>query len=109
LKGIEVVNLGRAMVRSIVKDNRLGTIASCIVVQGTIERSAKVRLIRHGIVIYPPVDQTVGLDSLRHCNEDASEVGEFSECGIKIAGYDDVRKRDVVEAFRVEQILRTLS
>src|SRR5205807_10653818 len=56
----EVVHLGRAVVRDTFKISRVGTIAGCYVTQGGIERSAKVRLIRQGMVIYPPPDQTVG-------------------------------------------------
>ena len=105
----EVVHLGRAVVRETFKISRTGTIAGCYVTQGTIERAAKVRLIRDGIVIYPPVDRTVGLESLKRFKEDVREVREGFECGLKIAGYDDIKVGDVVEAYRVEHILRTLS
>ena len=69
---------------------------------------AKVRLIRDGVVIYPPPDRTAGLDSLKRFKDDASEVREGFECGIKIAGYDDIKVGDVIEAYRVEQVQRTL-
>jgi translation initiation factor IF-2 len=105
----EVVHLGRAVVRETFKISRTGTIAGCYVTQGTIERAAKVRLIRDGIVIYPPVDRTVGLESLKRFKEDVREVREGFECGLKIAGYDDIKVGDVVEAYRVEHIQRTLS
>ncbi|MFL5243501.1 MAG: translation initiation factor IF-2 [Gemmataceae bacterium] len=105
----EVVHLGRAVVRETFKISRTGTIAGCYVTQGVIERSAKVRLIREGIVIYPPVDRTAGLDSLKRFKEDVREVREGFECGLKIAGYDDIKVGDVVEAYRVEHIQRTLS
>jgi translation initiation factor IF-2 len=103
----EVIHLGRAVVRETFKISRVGTIAGCYVTQGTIERAAKVRLIREGVVIYPPGDRTVGLESLKRFKEDVREVREGFECGLKIAGYDDVKVGDVIEAFRVEQILRT--
>jgi translation initiation factor IF-2 len=105
----EVVFLGRAVVRETFKISRVGTIAGCLVTQGVIERSAKVRLIRDGIVIYPPADRTVGLESLKRFKEDVREVRQGFECGIKIASYDDVKTDDVIEAYRVEQIQRTLS
>ena len=54
------MHLGRAIVREIFKISRVGTIAGCYVTQGTLERSAKIRVIRDGIVIYPPPDRTVG-------------------------------------------------
>jgi translation initiation factor IF-2 len=104
----EQVHLGRAVVRETFKISRVGTIAGCYVTQGTIERSAKVRLIRDGVVIYPPADRTAGLDSLKHFKEDRREIREGFECGLKIAGYDDVKVGDVIEAYRVEQVQRTL-
>jgi translation initiation factor IF-2 len=105
----EVIHLGRAVVREIFKISRVGTIAGCYVTQGTIERSAKVRVIRNGLVVYPPADRTVGLESLKRFKEDAREVREGFECGLKIAGYDDIKVDDVVEAYRIEQVQRTLS
>lgn len=104
----EVVHLGRAVVRETFKISRVGTIAGCYVTQGTIERSAKVRLIRGGVVIYPPTDRTASLESLKRFKDDAREVREGFECGLKIAGYDDIKVDDVVEAYRVEQVQRTL-
>jgi translation initiation factor IF-2 len=104
----EIVHLGRAVVRDTFKISRTGTIAGCYVTQGVIERSAKVRVIRQGIVIYPPPDRTVGLDSLKHHKEDRREILQGYECGMKIAGYDDIKVDDVIEAYRVEQVQRTL-
>jgi translation initiation factor IF-2 len=104
----EIVHLGRAVVRDTFKISRVGTIAGCYVTQGTIERSAKVRLIREGVVIFPPSDRTAGLESLKRFKEDVREVREGFECGMKIAGYDDVKVGDVIEAYRIEQVQRTL-
>jgi translation initiation factor IF-2 len=105
----EVVHLGRAVVRETFKISRVGTIAGCYVTSGVIERAAKVRVIRSGVVVYPPADRSVGLESLKRFKEDVREVREGFECGIKIAGYDDVKVDDVIEAYRVEQVQRTLS
>src|SRR5262249_59983895 len=104
----ESVELGRAVVRETLKISRVGTIAGCYVTQGTIERSAKVRLIRQGVVIYPPPDRTASLDSLKRFKDDVREVREGFECGMKIAGYDDIKVDDVVEAYRIEQVHRSL-
>jgi translation initiation factor IF-2 len=104
----EIVHLGRAVVREVFRISRVGNVAGCHVTQGTIERSAKVRLIREGVVVYPPADKAVGLDSLKRFKEDVREVREGMECGIKIAGYDDVKVGDVIEAYRVDQVKRTL-
>jgi translation initiation factor IF-2 len=104
----EIIHLGRALVRETFKISRVGVIAGCYVTQGNIKRNAKVRVIREGVVIYPPVDRTAGLDSLKRFKEDVGEVREGFECGIKLAGYDDIKVGDVIEAYRVEQVQRTL-
>jgi translation initiation factor IF-2 len=105
----EFVHLGRANVRQTFKISRAGTIAGCVVTQGTIERSAKVRVIRGGVVVYPAAEKTAGLESLKRFKEDVREVREGFECGIKIAGYDDIKVDDVIECYRIEQVQRSLS
>ena len=52
--------------------------------------------------------RTAGLDSLKRFKDDSSEVREGFECGMKLAGYDDIKVGDVIEAFRVDQVQRTL-
>jgi len=104
----DIIHLGRAVVRKTFKISKVGTIAGCHVTQGTIERSAKIRLIREGVVIFPPTDRTAGLESLKRVKDDAREVREGFECGIKIAGYDDLKVGDIIEAYRIEQVQRTL-
>jgi translation initiation factor IF-2 len=104
----EVVHLGRAIVRDVFKISRVGTIGGCYVTQGNIKRNAKVRVIRDGVVIYPPPDRAAGLESLKRFKEDVGEVREGFECGIKVAGYDDIKVGDVIEAFRIEHVQRTL-
>jgi len=104
----EVVHLGRAVVRATFKHGKVGTIAGCYVTSGTIERSARVRLIRDGVVAYPPAEKVVGLDSLKRFKDDAKDVREGFECGLKISGYDDIKVGDVIEAFKIEIRQRTL-
>ncbi|MBX9680814.1 MAG: translation initiation factor IF-2 [Gemmataceae bacterium] len=104
----EVVHLGRAMVRDTFKISRVGTIAGCYVTQGTIKRNARIRVIREGAVIYPPNERIAGLDSLKRFKDDSSEVREGFECGIKVAGYDDIKVGDVIEAYRIDIVQRTL-
>jgi translation initiation factor IF-2 len=104
----EVVHLGRAVIRQTFKVGKVGTIAGCYVTSGTIERSARVRVIRGGIVVFPPADKVVGLDSLKRFKDDAREVREGFECGLKITGFDDVKVDDVIEAFKIEIRHRTL-
>jgi translation initiation factor IF-2 len=105
----DVIHLGRAVVRETFKISRVGTIAGCYVTQGVIERSGKIRVIRSGVVVYPPSDRSVGLDSLKRFKEDVREVREGFECGIKISGYDDIKVDDVIECYRIEQVARKLS
>ena len=104
----EVVHLGRAVVRQTFKISKVGTIAGCYVTSGMIERSARVRVIREGVVVFPPADKVVGLDSLKRFKDDAKEVREGFECGMKITGFDDVKVDDVIEAFKIEIQHRTL-
>ena len=66
------------------------------------------RVIRSGVVVYPPADRTVGLDSLKRFKEDAREVQQGYECGLKITGYDDVKVDDVIECYRIQKVQRTL-
>jgi translation initiation factor IF-2 len=105
----EIVHLGRTVVRDVFKISRVGTIAGCFVTQGTIERPARIRLIRGGVVIYPPNDRMASLESLKRFKDDVRDVREGLECGLRIAGYDDIKVDDVIEAFRIDKIQRTLS
>lgn len=104
----EVVHLGRAVIRQTFKHGKVGVIAGCYVTSGVLERSARVRVIRGGIVVFPPADRVVGLDSLSRFKDDAKEVREGFECGLKITGYDDIKVDDVIEAFKIESRARTL-
>src|SRR5207302_2636292 len=78
----EVIHLGRAVVRQVFKISRVGTVAGCYVTQGVIERSARVRVIRNGVVVYPPPDRTDGLESLKRHKDDAREVRDGDDSGI---------------------------
>jgi translation initiation factor IF-2 len=97
------VHLGRAVVRETFKISKVGTVAGCFVTQGVIERSAKARLIREGREIYKG-----GIEALKRFKDDAKEVREGFECGIKITNYDDIKNDDVIEAYRIDVIRRTL-
>jgi len=91
-------------IRNIFKISRYGTIAGCFVRSGTIERSNKIRVSRDGAVIY-----TGELDSLKRFKDDAKEVREGFECGLHINGYNDIKVGDTIEAYKIEQVARTLS
>ncbi len=100
---IKEVHLGRAVVRQVFRISKIGVVAGCFVTQGTIERSAKVRLIREGREIYKGA-----VDALKRFKEDVKEVPQNFECGIRITNFDDVKVDDVIEAYRVDVIRRTL-
>ncbi|WP_337177818.1 translation initiation factor IF-2, partial [Paludisphaera sp.] len=100
---IKEVHLGRAVVRQVFRISKVGVVAGCFVTQGVIERSAKVRLIREGREIYKGA-----VDALKRFKEDVKEVPQNFECGIKITNFDDVKPDDVIEAYRVDVIRRTL-
>jgi translation initiation factor IF-2 len=100
---IKEVHLGRAVVRQVFKISKVGAVAGCFVTQGTIERAAKVRLIREGREIYKG-----SIDALKRFKDDVKEVPQNFECGIKIGNFDDVKVDDVIEAYRVDVIRRTL-
>jgi translation initiation factor IF-2 len=93
------VYLGRAEVRQIFKVPKVGSVAGCLVADGRIARSAEVRLLRDNAVVH-----TGKIASLRRFKDDASEVKAGYECGIGLAGYNDLKIGDVIEAFRVEKV-----
>lgn len=85
------------------------TVAGCQVLDGKIKRDSKVRLIRDGIVIYPTGEGASGeLGSLKRFKDDAKEVLSGMECGLTIKNYSDYKVGDVVEAYEVEEVKRTL-
>ena len=92
-----------AEVQETFKISKVGTIAGCIVREGKLIRSAKVRVIRDGIVIY-----TGELGSLKRFKDDVKEVAMGQDCGLNIQGYNDIKIGDVVEAYTIEEIKRTL-
>jgi translation initiation factor IF-2 len=94
---------GHAEIREVFSITKVGKIAGCMVTDGVIRRGARVRLLRDDVVIY---DGALG--SLRRFKDDIREVREGFECGIGIDGFADIRQGDVVEAYEVEEVERTL-
>ena len=92
-----------AEVQETFKISKVGTIAGCIVREGKLQRTAKVRVIRDGIVIY-----TGELGSLKRFKDDVKEVHMGMDCGLNIQGYNDIKVGDIVEAYTIEEIKRTL-
>jgi len=98
----EVVQ-GRAEVRETFRIIKVGTVAGCHVTDGKIPRSANVKLVRDGVVLY---DGKIA--SLKRFKDDAKEVAAGMDCGLGIEGYNDIRVGDVIEAYIMEQIERKL-
>jgi translation initiation factor IF-2 len=98
-----IVELGRALVKQAFSISRVGTVAGCQVLQGTIERNARIRVNRE--------NRTIGdyaIDTLRREKDDVKEVSRGMECGIKLVGFNDVKEGDVLEAYKIEEVARTL-
>jgi translation initiation factor IF-2 len=96
--------LGDAEVLQLFKVSKVGTIAGCMVRSGAIQRTAKVRVIRDGTQVY-----TGNISSLKRFKDDAREVREGLECGIGVENYNDLKVGDRIEAFRLEEVKRTLA
>ncbi|MER3487252.1 MAG: translation initiation factor IF-2, partial [Chloroflexota bacterium] len=98
----EEVTIGEAEVRQTIKISRVGTVAGCYVTSGVVRRGANVRVVREGAIVYETT-----IDSLKRFKDDVREVSEGFECGIHLAGFDDVKEGDVLEVFEVRQVERT--
>ena len=90
-------------IREVFNITKVGTIAGCYVLDGKVTRSAKIRLVRDGIVQY-----TGELASLKRFKDDVKDVAAGYECGLNIKNYNDLRVGDVVEAFEEIEVQRKL-
>jgi translation initiation factor IF-2 len=95
--------VGQAEVKQTFKASRVGTIAGCLVTDGKVTRSAGVRLVRDGTIVW---SGKVG--SLRRFKDDVAEVDEGQECGIVLDGFADIKEGDVLEFFETRQVEKTL-
>jgi translation initiation factor IF-2 len=95
-------DLGRALVQKVFSISRVGTIAGCRVLSGNIQRDCRVRVIRESRVI-----GDYSLDSLKREKDDAREVREGLECGMKLKGFNDLKEGDILEAYKIEEVART--
>ena len=100
---IEENIVGSAEIRDTFKISKLGTIAGCIVNEGKILRSSRVRVLREGIVVYTGL-----LGSLKRFKDDAKEVVKGYECGLNIDKFNDIKVGDVIEAYEEVEIKQTL-
>lgn len=100
---VEEIIVGNAEVREVFRISKVGTIAGCMVTDGSIKRSNPIRLIRDGIVVYAGK-----LHSLKRFKDDVSEVKSGFDCGIGIDGVNDIREGDVIESYENREVKRTL-
>ncbi|WP_437686251.1 translation initiation factor IF-2 [Sorangium sp. So ce176] len=91
--------LGRAEVRQVFKITKAGIVAGSMVISGSVKRTAEARLIRENVVVW-----TGRLSGLRRFKDDAKEVVEGFECGISLDGYSDIKERDIIESFEIEEV-----
>ncbi|UAA40002.1 translation initiation factor IF-2 [Paraneptunicella aestuarii] len=95
--------IGLAEVRDVFKSPKLGAIAGCMVIEGTVKRNSPIRVLRDNVVIYEGE-----LESLRRFKDDVQEVRNGMECGIGVKNYNDVRVGDQIEVFETVEVKREL-
>lgn len=94
---------GTAEIREVFKISKVGSIAGCMVTDGKIFRSSKIRLIREGVVIY-----TGELSTLKRFKDDVKEVSKGYDCGIQIKNYNDIQQYDIIEAYQEVEVKKKL-
>ncbi|MDP0488453.1 MAG: translation initiation factor IF-2 [Fusobacterium sp. JB019] len=96
--------LGRIEIKQIFKVTKVGNVAGCVVVDGKVRRESNVRILRNGTIVYEGK-----LASLKRFKDDVKEVVAGQECGLGIENFNDIKVDDIVEAFDVVEIKRTLN
>lgn len=97
------VNTGRAIVLRTFSISRIGTVAGCRVLGGVIERSNRVQVVRDQKVL-----NEYSIASLKREKDDVKEVRDGFECGIRLEGFNDVKEGDLLQAYKIEEVKRTL-
>ena len=95
--------IGQVEIRQVFMVSKVGSIAGCLVTEGTVKRTSSVRLLRNNVVVW-----TGELDSLKRYKDDAKEVKAGMECGLSLKSYNEIEVGDVLEVFEVQEIARTL-
>ena len=98
----EVLN-GKAKIKEIFKISKIGKIAGCEVIEGKIEKNAKIRLLRDDQIIYEGK-----LNSLKKFKEETAEVKEGSDCGMVLDNFQDIKQNDILESYVIEEQKRSL-
>jgi translation initiation factor IF-2 len=95
--------VGIAEVRDVFESKKLGSIAGCMIIEGTVHKDKKIRVLRDNIVIYEGE-----LESLRHFKEEVASARNGTECGIGVKNYNDVKVGDQIEVFESREVARAL-
>lgn len=105
LLGVEIREeiIGIAQVRDVFRSSKLGAVAGCMVIEGTVKRSKPIRVLRDSVVVFEGE-----LESLRRFKENVEEVRNGTECGIGVKAYNDVKAGDQIECFERIEVARTL-
>ena len=94
---IEVV-IGQAEVRNIFKISKVGEIAGCMVTDGVIKINSKCRVLRDGAIVYEGA-----IESLKRFKDDAKEVKQGYECGLRVTNYNDIHENDIIECYEMKE------
>jgi len=94
---------GMVEVRQVFKISKVGTIAGCLVLEGVVRRSSRVRLLRNNVVIHDGE-----LDSLKRFKDDVKEVKGGFECGLSLKNFNDLEEKDLLEIYEIIEVARTL-
>ncbi|MDQ7778654.1 MAG: translation initiation factor IF-2 [Planctomycetota bacterium] len=97
------VHTGTVSVKEVFRITRVGSVAGCMVTDGKVERSAQIRLFRNGEKMFEGK-----LESLKRFKDDVKEVSAGLECGLRLAGFDNIQAGDTIQAFQIQQIARKL-
>ena len=95
--------VGIAEVRDVFRSKKLGQIAGCMIIEGTVYRAKLIRVLRDNVVIYEGE-----LESLRHFKDEVASVSSGTECGIGVKNYNDVKVGDQIEVFDAQEVPREL-
>lgn len=95
--------LGRIEIKKVFKISKVGNIAGCVVVDGKVNKDSNIRIIRNGVIVYDGK-----LSSLKRFQNDSNEVVAGQECGIGVENFNDIKEGDIVEAYIMDEIKRTL-
>lgn len=95
--------VGIAEVRDVFRSPKFGSVAGCMVIEGTVYRNKPIRVLRDNVVIYEGE-----LESLRRFKDDVNEVRNGMECGIGVKDYNDIKNGDQIEVYDIKEVARQL-